>query len=54
MQRSRADKFFIIASMQHARPADTERYTSSEMSVEDLRRAKPRPHNLVQSINKAF
>ena len=53
MQRSRASRFLNVASMQHARPADTERYTWSKMSVVEIRRAKPRPHNLDQCIYKS-
>ena len=52
MQRSRASQFLNVASMLRARPADTERYTSSEMRAVKIRRAKPRPHSLRQSINK--
>ena len=52
MQRSRASKILNVISIQHARPADTERYTSSEISVVKMRRAKPRPHNLEQSMYK--
>ena len=50
MQRSRASQFLNVASMLRARPADTERYTWSEISDEEFRRAKPRPHSLEQSI----
>ena len=52
MQRSAAIEFLINASILHAAPADTERYTSSEMSAVKSRRAKPRPHNLAQCIYK--
>ena len=44
-------KWLALAKLVNSNaPADTERYTWSEISDEEFRRAKPRPHSLEQSI----
>ena len=49
INRSARIGFHMVTLSARRAPGYTHRYTSSEMSAVKIRRAKPRPHNLVRA-----